>query len=217
MKEIFAREKQSGVCWNRFQDDTGDLAFVFSESGADCFDTVERKDNGFAGDCSRNARAVWLAVSERATSGFYQERINVAMVTTGELDDLVALGESASQSQTRHCRLCATVHHPHFLDCRHPDADQLRYFHLKRIRNPKADATLRRLGYGANDNWICVAQDGGPPASDVIDQLLIVHHPDARPLGVINKKRLAANSAQGADRRVHTARNPRAGAGEQVR
>src|SRR5438874_1704072 len=216
MKEIFARKKQSSVCWNRFQDDAGDLVFVFPKSAANGFDIVERKDDCFAGDRSRDTRTVWLTVSERATPGFYQERISVTMVTTGELDDLVAFGESARQPQARHRRLCAAVHHPDFFDCRHPRADQLGHFHFKRIGNTEADASLRCFANGANDNWRGVSENGRSPTANVIDQFNAIDGPNARAVGALDENWFAANPAKSADRRVYAAWNSLPGASEKV-
>src|SRR5438132_724401 len=114
-------------------------------------------------------RAVWLAMSERAASGFYQQRISVAMITTGELDDLVALSESSRQPEAGHRCLCATIHHPDFFDCRHPCANQFRHFDFERIGNAETDASLRRIADGANDNWRRVSENGRAPAAHVID------------------------------------------------
>ena len=108
-------------------------------------------------------------MSERATSGFYQQRIDVAMITTGELDDLVAFSESARQPHARHRRLRPAIHHPHFFDRRHPCADQLGHFHFERIGNAETDASLRRIADSANDNWRRVSENGRAPAADVID------------------------------------------------
>src|SRR5438046_10109354 len=99
-------------------------------------------------------------MSERTTAGLYQQRISVAMITTGELDDLVAFSESSRQPEAGHRCLCATIHHPDFFDCRHPCANQLRHFDFERIGNAETDASLSRIADGANDKWRRVSENG---------------------------------------------------------
>ena len=140
----------------------------------------------------------------------------MAMITTGELDDLVAFGESARQSQARHCRLGSAIHHPYFFNRRHPSADQLGHFHFKRIRNTEANASLRRIVDSANDNWGYVSENGRSPASDVIDQLNTIDSPNARAFRALNKNWFAAYRPKGPDRGIHTAGNFAEGASEEV-
>ncbi len=44
-QEIFAREIQSGVSWNRLENYGGNLFLVFAKSFADKLDIVERQGN----------------------------------------------------------------------------------------------------------------------------------------------------------------------------
>src|SRR5438552_16966482 len=120
----------------------------------------------------------------------------MAMITTGELDDLVAFGESARQSQARHCRLGSAIHHPYFFNRRHPSADQLGHFHFERIRNTEANASLRLIVDSANDNWGCVSENGRPPASDVLDQPNTIASPNARAFRARNNNWHAAYRPQ---------------------
>ena len=53
---------------------------------------------------------------EGATSRFHEQRIDVPMITAIELDDLVAPGETAGQTNARHGRFRATIDHAHFFD-----------------------------------------------------------------------------------------------------
>ena len=155
----------------------------------------------------RNARAVWLAVRERAAARFHQQRINVAMITAIELDDLVAFGESARQPEAGHRRLCAAVHHPHFFDRRHPCADQFRHFHFERIGNAETDASLRRIADRANDNWRRMPENRRSPAADVIDVFVAIDVPNTGAFRALDEKRFAAHGTKCAHRRIHAAGN----------
>ena len=72
-------------------------------------------------------------MGERAAAGFHQKRIDMPMITAIEFDDFVAAGEPAREPDTGHGCFGSAVHHPHFLDRRHPVADQFRHFDFKRI------------------------------------------------------------------------------------
>ena len=140
----------------------------------------------------------------------------MAMITPGELNNLVAFGESARQSQARHCRLGSAIHHPYFFNRRHPSADQLGHFHFERIRNTEANASLRRIADSANDNWGCVSENGRSPASDVIDQFNTIDRPNARAFRALDKNWFAAYRPKGPDRGIHTAGNFAEGASQEV-
>src|SRR4051812_26480706 len=102
----------------------------------------------------------------------------MAVITTFELDDLVPPGESTGETQTRHGRLRAAVHHSYLFDGWNPAADQLRHFDFKRIRDPEADAAL---GGGANrvdDHCGRMTQDRRAPGADVIDVFVAVDIPN---------------------------------------
>ena len=93
----------------------------------------------------RHAGAIGPAVRERAAARLDEQRIDVAVITAFELDDLVATGESAREPQARHRRFRPAVDHPHFFDRRNPAADQFRHFHFERIGNSKTDTARRRV------------------------------------------------------------------------
>jgi len=60
---------------------------------------------------------------------------------------------------------------------------------------------------GGNDFGMRVSEDGRPPGKNVINQLVAVHVPDMCALGPVDKKRLAADGAERAHRRIHAAGN----------
>jgi hypothetical protein len=138
------------------------------------------------------------------------------MITSGELDNLVTFGESARQPQTGHSRLGAAVHHSHFLDCWDPGTDLLGDFDFERIGNTEADALLRRLADGADNNWRSVSENGRSPTADVIDQFNAIDGPNARAFGALDKNWFTANSAKGAHGRVYAAGDFAEGASEEV-
>src|SRR5437870_813619 len=101
------RNIKPGIARNRLQNNSGDLPKVGRESGSDTFDIIERQNDGVLSEGSRHSGAIWMTEGKRARPGFYQQRIHMAMVTTVELDNLVAFGEPASQANRRHAGLRA--------------------------------------------------------------------------------------------------------------
>ena len=158
-----------------------------------------------AANVGRNAGAVRLAVGERAAAGFHQQRIDVAVIAAFELDDLVAAGESARQPEAGHRRFGPAVDHPHFLDRRHPAADQLRHFHFERIGDSEADAARRRGADRVDHDLRRVPEDRRAPGADVIDVFIAIDVPDPCALRALDEERLAAETAKGAHRRIDAA------------
>ena len=117
-------------------------------------------------------------MSERAASRVDQQRVDVPVVATFELDDLVAAGESACETNARHRRFGPAIHHANFLDRGNPAANQLRHFHFIWIWNAKAHAALRGGTDGIDNNGRRVAENGRAPGADEIDVLVAVDVPD---------------------------------------
>src|SRR5438552_11306986 len=156
-------------------------------------------------------------MSERAAARFDQQRIDMSVVTTVELDDFVAAGETAGQSKARHGSFGAAAHHPHFLDGRHPVADQLRHFHFQRIRNSKTHAAGGGLAHGIdNDPWR-VTENRRPPAADVVDVFISIDISNLRAFYALDEKRCAADIAKRAHRGVYSAGNSLARSREKLR
>ncbi len=77
---------------------------VRAKRGLDRREVVERQGQGEGGQRGGDARAVGLAVGQRAGAGLHQQGVAVAVVAAVELDDLVAPGEAARQADPRSCR-----------------------------------------------------------------------------------------------------------------
>ena len=122
-EKFFPGEIKARVRWNRLEDHDCDFVLIFSKRSPQQLDIVERQRNREIYKCCWNTSTARLAVGERATSRSHQKRIYVAVITTIELDDFVASRECAREANARHGRFRTTVHHPHFLDRRHPVAD----------------------------------------------------------------------------------------------
>src|SRR5437763_11983123 len=102
------------------------------------------------------------------------------MVTTVELDDLVAASETARQSNARHGRFGAAVDHADFFDRRHPLADQLGEFDLERIGNSKTQPARRGVADKIDNYFRSVSENSWTPTADVVDVLVVIDIPNLR-------------------------------------
>jgi hypothetical protein len=129
------------------------------------------------------------------------------MITAVELDDLVPLRESARQPDGAHARLRAAARHANFFHARHQFTDELRHRDFQRIGNAEARAVFGSGLHGGNDFRMRVTEDGRPPGADVINQFISVHVPDFGAAGPVDEKRIAADGAERAHRRIDAAGN----------
>ena len=85
------------------------------------------------------------------------------MVVARELDELVAPGESACETDGRHGRLGARRHHADFLDVRHDLADLIGELELGLARGAVGHAALELGAHGGQHVGIAVPEDHRPP------------------------------------------------------
>ena len=116
LKVTVTRQIQSRVGRNRLENDPGNIGTVPGKRGVHRLLVIKRQDDGLAGELWRHTRAVRLAKRQRAGTGLDEQRIDVPVVATLELDDLAALGEAARQPDCRHRCLGAGIAHSHLFD-----------------------------------------------------------------------------------------------------
>src|SRR5438876_1480932 len=112
------------------------------------------------------------------------------MITAVELNDLVAASKSACQPDGRHGRFCAAADHSHFLDGGNPFADELRHFHLQRIRNSKTETALRGFAYCIDNHFRGMTQNRRAPTAYVIDVFILIDIPNLCALSYSKEIRL---------------------------
>ena len=91
-----------------------------------------------------DARGVGQGERRHPGPGGGQQRVDVAVVAAGELDDLGAAGEPARQPDRAHRRLGAAADQPHLLDRRDARHDLLGEQHLARCRRAERETRGRR-------------------------------------------------------------------------
>src|SRR5262245_21038750 len=120
------------------------------------------------------------------------------MIAAFELDDLVALGKTARETDARHCRFRPAVHHSHLFNRGNPAADQLGHFHFKWIWNSKTDSMPGCLTDCIDHYLWRMTEDRRSPSADIIDVFLPLDVANAGAGSAVDKERLATYSAKSA-------------------
>ena len=129
----------------------------------------------------------------------------MAVVATFELNDFVAAGEAARQTNGAHGRFGTGVYHPHHIHGRHQLGHQGRHFHFHFSRRAKAQAAGGRFDHRIADRRVVVAQHHRTPGADIIDIGFTVDVIEVGAIRAFDKQRCAADAGEGADRRVDAA------------
>ncbi|MNE50676.1 hypothetical protein D3C80_1452640 [compost metagenome] len=127
------------------------------------------------------------------------------MVAALELDDAVATGEAAGQTDGAHGRFGAGADHAHHLHRRHQAAHQVGHLGFHGGRRAVGQAVLQLLAHRVEHLRMAVAEDHRTPGADVVDVALVVLVGDVGAFGVLEEQRGAADAAEGAHRRVDAA------------
>ena len=123
-----------------------------------------------------------------------EQRIDVAVVAAGELDDQVAAGEPAREPDGAHRRLGAAGDEPHHLDRRHRVDD---HFGELAFRVRTARRSWSRCLTAASDGFdharVAVAEDHRPPRADEVEVAVAVEVEEVRAVGAGDEQRAAAD------------------------
>src|SRR5438477_1283347 len=141
----------------------------------------------------------------------------MAMIAAVEFDNFVATSKSARKSNARHGRFGAAVDHSHFLNRRHPLADQFRQFDFERIWHSETETARGHSAHRIDDYFWSVTENRGAPTSDVVDAFISIDIPNFRAGCTLNKKRLAADAAKCAHWRINASRNAFSSSGEEFK
>ncbi len=135
----------------------------------------------------------------------------MTVVAALELEDQIAAGEAAGEADGGHGGLGAAIDEADHLDGRHEGDDLFGQLDLFRgwraVVCPFADGTFDGLGHVR----VGMTQDQRPPRQHVVYVLVAVHIAQARAGAARREERLGTDGAEGADRRVHSARRYSAG------
>ena len=126
------------------------------------------------------------------------------VVAAGKLNDLVAAGDRAGQSQHRHSGFGARVDQSNLFD-RHPLDDFASKINFGERRCAVRGSAPRRIGYRADDVRMGVAEQHRAPGTHQVDELIAVDVVEVRTASAGNEAWRAADGSEGPHRGVHTA------------
>src|SRR5437660_4687936 len=129
------------------------------------------------------------------------------MVAAIELDNLVAFGESASQTNGGHRRFRARIAHANFLDAWHERTDQFRHGDFEWVGYSETGAVLRCVLDCLDDFRMRMAQYRRSPGADVVNIIIAINVPDVCAFGFVDEKWLSSDGSKGAHGRIDSAGN----------
>src|ERR1700727_3359374 len=168
---------QRGVVARRGRDDTHVAGAGLGDHGRDLVtELIERllysvnvvigQHNRVGGGRTCDARRGRQAQRRDPRAGVGQQRVDVAVVAAGELDDFGAAGESAGASHPPHGGLGAGVDQPNQVNRRHPVDDLGGQFAFGGGRGPERQAGGGGLGGGLYHRRVRVSADQPSPRGD---------------------------------------------------
>ena len=204
-KERRVGRDESRVADHRLDDDRRDAIRVLAHQRFHCPDVVERRGERQRGE--RRGHTGRIGKSERRDprAGTHEEAVGVAMIAAVELDQEIATRLRTCDAQRAHRRLGAAGDEAQHLDVRHARSHQFGQRHLERRRYAEARAVFHRLAQRIEHHRRRMAEDERPPREHVVEILVAVDVPDARPLPALDDERLAADPAERAHRRADAA------------
>ncbi|CAM5624288.1 hypothetical protein SANTM175S_03455 [Streptomyces antimycoticus] len=134
-----------------------------------------------------------------------EERVDVPVVTPGELDHLGAPGEPAGQADRRHRRLGAARHQAHLLDGRDPRHDLLGELDLTLTGCAERRAASHGGLHGRDDLGVGMAEDHRSPRAHEIHILASVGIGEVRTVTGHHEPGRSSHGAERPHRRVHAA------------
>ena len=119
-----------------------------------------------------NARAVGQSQRRDARTGFYQQAIAVTVIAAVELDDALAPGESARQTDRSHRGFGARIDETNLLDGRNKLANQFGEFDLALGRRTEGRSDSQNFLECGQHFGRAVTEQQRTPRADVIDVFL---------------------------------------------
>ena len=148
----------------------------------DGVDVVVGQHDRVAGDARRDARGRRDPERHQPRAGAREQRVDVAVVVAGELDQPVAARRGARQPHGAHRGLGAGGDEAHHLDRRHGVHDLGREVDLALGRGAERRPACERIGDGGERLGVGVPEEERPPGEHPVDVAVAVRRPrSARP------------------------------------
>ena len=197
VEKLLRRHDQPHVADHRFHDDGGDGVATRAKRGLELLRIVVFEHDRVLRRAGRHAGGIRHAERGGRRPCGHQQTVGMAVVVAGELDQLVAAGESPRQSHGAHRRLGAGAHHPHLLDARYGVDDQLGQPALRFGGRAVAGARLERCLDRGNHSRVPMAEDHRPPRADVVEVGVAVDVGELLPACARKEDRLTAHASKG--------------------
>ena len=175
-------------------------------AAAAAVDVVVRRDDRVRGDRRRHAQRGRDPERRQSGAGFGEQRVDVAVVAAGELEDTVAAGEAARQPDRAHRRLRAGRDETNALDGRNRVDDLRGELDLALGRRAEGRAVARRGDDRIHGLGIRVPEEQRPPGHHPVDVRASVGGLEPRARRPPHEQRLVQpDGAHRADGRVDAA------------
>jgi hypothetical protein len=215
-EETGVGQDQADIGRERLDNESGDLTGIGVEERGQSGEIIVFGDERVGGSAGRDASGIGITLRERAGAGLHEERIDVAVVTARELDDLVTTRVTAGEADGRHRGFGAAVGHADLLHRRHAGQNQFGHLDLEGIRGAEARAAVEGLTDRRADIRVVVAVDGRTPGQDEVHELLVIGRGQTSAIGRLREEGGATDRAESADRGIDAARDHREGALEKL-
>jgi ATPase subunit of ABC transporter with duplicated ATPase domains len=130
----------------------------------------------------------------------------VAVIAAVELDDDVALRETASDAQRAHRGICTARDAAHHFDRGKALVNGFGEPHFELGRRTERQAACRSLLHGVYDFWICVSEDRRPPGTNVIDVFAPSYGDDPAPVRSFDEDWMPPDRAKCTHRAIYSSR-----------
>ena len=203
------------VAGRRLSNNRGNLTLVVCERLTHSVQVVIGQNDGLRGGCGSHASRTRQRQGSHTRTSLGKQRIHVTVVAARELNNLVATGHTARQTNRSHGRLSTGRHHTHLINSagnrRVNTVDhQLSQLSLRRARRTKGQAALSRLLNRLNNLRMRMTQNRRAPRADQVNVLVAVRIVQVRALSLRGKRGGAAHRIESTHRGIHAAGNHRA-------
>ncbi len=145
-----------------------------------------------------------------------QQRVDMAVIAPGELDDLGPAGIAASQAHRTHGRLGTGVHQAHLLHRSDPLHDEFGEFHLPGRGRTERQPVARDRAHRLDHRGMRMPEDHRPPGTHQVDILVTVRVDQMATAGGRDEPRRAAHRTEGPHRGIDTTGDNRFGSLEKL-
>ena len=174
IEEPRARGHQAHVGGHRFHQHRRELGARLREHQVECLVVVVGRDDRVGHRAVGDARRAGETECGDPAARRDQERVGVAVVAAGELEDLGAAGRAAGEAHRGHPGFGPGRHEPYLLDRGHRVADRLRQLHFASGGRTERRAFGRGALHRFDDARVGVTEDRRPPRLHVVEVAVAV-------------------------------------------